>query len=526
MLVARALRNAAVTKFVSQIGRQSQHLQLSRCQSVVPAAQAGHLRDVQQAVPASSGYDAVQRIADVLDASVVGHEEVKEGLMLALIAREHAYIEGPPGTGKTFLAELLSQVAGLDFFFYQFHRDTRINELIGDSVLVREEDASIGGEVVYLKTKPGGLLKTEICVLDDISRAPGEALNVLLRLLNERTFDGQSIPLLTAIATGNPATDEFYNEPLDPANLDRFTVQMKMPGLVEGNCWEEALALMDLYEGARREEISDCEVDELRDAERALARQSLDDTYDDMMTTTISTRMKRLLLHLLDAVVEESSAAARGRRGSDVILISDRTFLVKSMKLLKAKAVLHGRREVIPSDLHAFKYLTTLRVPEAVHERISDIVDEVIDRWSNEDTIPSPQPQPIIQELPSQDHVQQRRNAADTPSRPRQAVMMRDGTVFVPEATSSKPENPNVAAWERWNKKQVASGAKHLQKRVDTPEPAFSDTPEPVQQRITQDEGHEPTGSTATRPPTMEEVFENTCYGQALRKTVSVGNSA
>ena len=244
------------------------------------------------------------------------------------------------------------------------------------------------------------------------------------------------------------------------------------------------------------------------------------------MTTTISTRMKRLLLHLLDAVVEESSAAARGRRGSDVILISDRTFLVKSMKLLKAKAVLHGRREVIPSDLHAFKYLTTLRVPEAVHERISDIVDEVIDRWSNEDTIPSPQPQPIIQELPSQDHVQQRRNAADTPSRPRQAVMMRDGTVFVPEATSSKPENPNVAAWERWNKKQVASGAKHLQKRVDTPEPAFSDTPEPVQQRITQDEGHEPTGSTGTRPPTMEEVFENTCYGQALRKTVSVGNSA
>ena len=38
-------------------------------------------------------------------------------------------------------------------------------------------------------------------VLDDISRAPGEALNVLLRLLNERRWHARPIPLLTARGT-------------------------------------------------------------------------------------------------------------------------------------------------------------------------------------------------------------------------------------------------------------------------------------------------------------------------------------
>ncbi len=66
------------------------------------------------------------------------------------------------------------------------------------------------------------LLTADVAVLDDISRAPGEALNVLLRLLNERRWHARPIPLLTAIATGNPTGAEFYNEPLDPATLDRF----------------------------------------------------------------------------------------------------------------------------------------------------------------------------------------------------------------------------------------------------------------------------------------------------------------
>jgi hypothetical protein len=39
---------------------------------------------------------------------------------------------------------------------------------------------------------------------------------VLLRILNERKYGDDKIPLITAIATGNPDGDEYYTEPLDP----------------------------------------------------------------------------------------------------------------------------------------------------------------------------------------------------------------------------------------------------------------------------------------------------------------------
>jgi hypothetical protein len=107
-----------------------------------------------------------------------------------------------------------------------------------------------GGEVIKSSTIPGGLLTSEICVLDDISRAPGEALNVLLRILNERRFGtpSEDIPLMTAIATSNPAgEDQYYAEPLDPANLDRFTIQLQASGLVQQGDWAAASAVIDLY---------------------------------------------------------------------------------------------------------------------------------------------------------------------------------------------------------------------------------------------------------------------------------------
>ena len=114
-----------------------------------------------------------------MDRYVVGHDDVKEAILLGLIAREHIYLEGPPGTAKTMLAEITSEAAELEFYFYQLHRDTRLAELVGDTIIFRERDTS-GGEIIRQMNRKGGILTAEICVLDDISRAPGEALNVLV----------------------------------------------------------------------------------------------------------------------------------------------------------------------------------------------------------------------------------------------------------------------------------------------------------------------------------------------------------
>ena len=61
---------------------------------------------------------------------------------------------------------------------------------IRDRVVVREPGPGARRSGSTVK----GILTADICVLDDISRAPGEALNVLLRLLNERWTDGEGFP--------------------------------------------------------------------------------------------------------------------------------------------------------------------------------------------------------------------------------------------------------------------------------------------------------------------------------------------
>ena len=63
------------------------------------------------------------------------------------------------------------------------HRDTRVSDLFGDEVLIRENDEETGGEIIRQASKRGGILDCELAVLDDITRAPGEALNVLFRIL-------------------------------------------------------------------------------------------------------------------------------------------------------------------------------------------------------------------------------------------------------------------------------------------------------------------------------------------------------
>ncbi|HUJ73371.1 MAG TPA: MoxR family ATPase, partial [bacterium] len=193
---------------------------------------------------------ALDTIRKRMDGFIIGQDNVKEAMLLALIGQEHVYLQGEPGCAKTLLAEVVGTTANLRFQFNQMHRDTRLPELIGDTMLAREGQDSGRTEVIRQVLRPGGVLTAEVVLLDDISRAPGEALNVLLRILNERKYQNDRIPLMTAIGTTNPTGEEYYNEPLDPANLDRFTLQLKTQGAVSQQRWEEARSILDRYNGA------------------------------------------------------------------------------------------------------------------------------------------------------------------------------------------------------------------------------------------------------------------------------------
>lgn len=327
--------------------------------------------------------EGVKGIVGEMDKYVVGHDDMKEAILLGIISREHIYLEGPPGTAKTMLAEIAADTADLNFYFYQLHRDTRLAELVGDIVIAREKSQE--GELIKQSIKKGGILTAEICVLDDISRAPGEALNVLLRILNERKYVGEKIPLLTAIATSNPTKDEYYNEPLDPANLDRFTIQYRTVGLIQRNMWEAAKKVIDLYadSGADHSQI-------IPIVDRAV----FDKAFKLMVSVVVPQEVKEVLLALLFTLINDY------KLDDSNSLITDRTFLVKAIKIMKAKAVISGRTRAILDDLKVMKYITTFRVPPEVHEQIEEITEEIINKKKIEmEQDPDPQDAEQTQEM-------------------------------------------------------------------------------------------------------------------------------
>jgi MoxR-like ATPase len=309
-----------------------------------------------------SAHNPFIALKEEMDKLVIGHDEVKMSLLLGVIAREHIYIEGPPGTAKTMLAEIISGAAQLRFFFYQLHRDTRLSELIGDLVISKEKTDS--GELIKQKVVKGGILTSEICLLDDISRAPGESLNVLLRILNERKFFDENIPLLTAIATSNPTADEYYNEPLDPANLDRFVLQVNAQGLSYGKRWDEAKQVISLY----TERSGEYEVPP------RVSREVFDEYYERLGSIEIPLDVQEGLANFVATLIETYGCNETNS------LISDRTFFVKSLKIMRAHALLHDRDHCTVDDLKALKYMTAFRIPEEIFMQLDQIIDELTNK--------------------------------------------------------------------------------------------------------------------------------------------------
>lgn len=306
-----------------------------------------------------SNQNPITTLKNEMDRHVVGHDDVKMALLLGVVSREHIYIEGPPGTAKTMLSEIISAAAQLNFFFYQLHRDTRLSELIGDLVISKEQTKE--GEIIKQKIVEGGILKAEICLLDDISRAPGESLNVLLRILNERKFFDQAIPLLTAIATSNPTADEYYNEPLDPANLDRFVLQIKSHGISYGRSWDDAKKVIELYSN----NLPDGDIPTI------LSRSTLDKFYKKIGSIGVPEEVQDGLANFVTILIEDYNLDETNS------LISDRTFFVKSLKIIKSHAFISNREVCTMEDLNALKYMTAFRIPEEVYDMLDDILQNL-----------------------------------------------------------------------------------------------------------------------------------------------------
>jgi len=164
--------------------------------------------------------DALSRARSEISKAVVGHREVIDQLLIALICEGHVLLQGAPGVGKTLLVRTLGIATGLSFARIQFTPDLMPADITGGLALVPDEQ---GRTRAQYQTGP---IFTQLLLADEINRATPKTQSALLEAMQERTVTaaGRSMSLprpFFVLATQNPIEMEGTYQ-LPEAQIDRF----------------------------------------------------------------------------------------------------------------------------------------------------------------------------------------------------------------------------------------------------------------------------------------------------------------
>ncbi|MBX9640061.1 MAG: AAA family ATPase, partial [Mycobacteriaceae bacterium] len=168
--------------------------------------------------------DGIRRIVDAVSeafaAKIVGQRELRESLLIGLLAGGHLLLESVPGLAKTTAAKVLAESIHGRFRRIQCTPDLLPSDIIGTQIY----DSATNSFVTQL-----GPVHANIVLLDEINRSSAKTQSAMLEAMEERqtTIAGQVHPLadpFLVIATQNPV-DQEGTYPLSEAQTDRFLLK-------------------------------------------------------------------------------------------------------------------------------------------------------------------------------------------------------------------------------------------------------------------------------------------------------------
>ena len=170
---------------------------------------------------------ARRTLTEQIGRRIVGHQDVVENLVAAILAGGHVMIVGVPGLAKTLLVQTVSEALDLSFSRVQFTPDLMPSDITGTELL--EEDHATGRRIFKFVQGP---IFGNVVLADEINRAPPKTQAALLQAMQERnvTVAGQTYKLpapFFVLATQNPIEQE-ATYPLPEAQLDRFMFELRV----------------------------------------------------------------------------------------------------------------------------------------------------------------------------------------------------------------------------------------------------------------------------------------------------------
>lgn len=255
------------------------------------------------------------KLREELNAALVERTAEVDGLLVALLAREHLLLLGPPGTAKTMMVSLAAGViAGCSYFYWLMSRFTVPEELFGSfSLKALKADK-------HERVTAGKLPEASVAFLDEVFKANSSILNALLTLINERKFHngGQAVdaPLETLVGASNELPESGELDAL----YDRFLLRYWTGYITDRSSFKSLM-----MNGAGELTVQ-------------LTIEELHEMQAEVDNVTITEDIVDLLVEV-KAALEKSGFASSDRRW------------VKCLRLLQAHAYLNGRAEVGEDDL-------------------------------------------------------------------------------------------------------------------------------------------------------------------------------
>ncbi|MGG0656486.1 AAA family ATPase [Rummeliibacillus pycnus] len=256
-------------------------------------------------------------IQNYLNNKFIEREAEIEGILVALLARQHILLIGEAGTGKSALStELAKIIDGSNYFQWLLTRFSTPEEVFGALSL---KDLEQG---VYARNVANKMPEAHISFLDEIFKANSAILNALLTIINERIFynNGKPIqvPLMSVVGASNEYPEE--NEGLE-ALFDRFLLRYEVEYIQDAQNFVAMMQNKGQFVNAPKMTL-----DELEMAQFAV---------DNVVVPTN---------------VVMALASIREDLKTEGIRPSDRRFK-QSLSILQAKAYLEGRTSVQLSDI-------------------------------------------------------------------------------------------------------------------------------------------------------------------------------
>lgn len=257
---------------------------------------------------------------------IVGQNEQLDQLLVVVLARGHALIEGVPGLAKTLAVKSLAHIFGLQFQRVQCTPDLIPADVLGGNIF----EPAAGSFRLHR-----GPIFTDLLLVDEINRMPPRTQSALLEAMEELqvTIDGTSHRLsrsFSVFATQNPVEFE-GTYPLPEAQLDRFLMKIRI-GYPDPA--QEVEILSHYQEGFDARNFERVGLDPVPEPVLQAAREEV--------------ARVRVEPKLLDYIV----SIARATRDSPAVSLgASPRAAIAMMAVAKAIAAIEGRDFLIPDDV-------------------------------------------------------------------------------------------------------------------------------------------------------------------------------